>query len=98
MVAESDVFVALITKYYLMDIRNHDTRVISQIEQAKLLNKPTILAICRELSENEQKEAEAYFQEHNRIGKVYFERGDPKSIEVAVTEIKKILEERGLEK
>jgi len=87
----SDFFIALVTKYYLEDVRNHDTRLVGQIEYAKALNKPTILAICKELSETEQKEVETIFQHHNVIGKVFFERNDPPSIEQAVLQIKQIV-------
>lgn len=97
MVAESDVFLALITKYYLEDIQSQNLRIITQIEQAKILNKPTILAICRELTEKEQREAENYFKEHNVIGEVFFERNEPKSIEEAFVKIKQILTEKGIE-
>lgn len=92
-IAISDFFLALVTKYYLEDVRKHDTRIVSQIEYAKALNKPTVLAICKELSENEQKEVETIFQHHNVIGKVFFERNDRPSIEQAVLEMKQIVDE-----
>lgn len=88
--AVSDFFIALVTKYYLEDVKKHDTRIVGQIKYAKTLNKPTILAICKELSETEQKEVETIFQHHNVIGKVFFERNDPPSIEQAVLQIKQI--------
>ncbi|MEM2385776.1 MAG: hypothetical protein QXO67_02230 [Candidatus Bathyarchaeia archaeon] len=91
-VAESDVFLALVTKYYLEDIRKHDARVIAQIEQAKALNKPVILAICTELTEQERQEAETIFKNHNVIGRVYFERDKPETITQSAIQAKQIAE------
>lgn len=92
MIRESDVFMVLVTKHYLQDLRNHDTRITLQIEHAKLLGKPTVLIISEDLTEKEQEEATSYFQEHKLIGKVFFNRRVKKSLKEAVEKVKEIYE------
>ncbi len=62
----STVFVVLVTKGYLEDVRNGDKEITEQISLAKEFDKPCFL-VCLDLSDEQVKEAENIFKEHRTI-------------------------------
>lgn len=62
----SDIFIALVSKTYLEEVRNKDREIIEQISMAKEFDKPTFL-IYIDLSDGEIKEADELFKEHTVI-------------------------------
>ena len=62
----SDIFLVLVSKSYLEEVRNKDREITEQISLAKEYDKPTFL-IYMNLSEGEIKEADKLFKEHKVI-------------------------------
>ena len=62
----SDIFLALISKAYLEEVRKKDREITEQISIAKEFDKPTFL-IYMNLSSREIKEATELFKEHKVI-------------------------------
>lgn len=89
----SNVFVVLATKNYLNALRNQDMRLLKERETAKLLNKPTILIISETLAEDEKKEIENCFENHNVIGKISFNEHDKDSIRDVALKIGKLIKQ-----
>ena len=65
-VISSDVFLALVTKSYLKDVRNEDEAILEQISVAKEFNKPCFLMFV-DLSTMEVVEGKEIFKKHRVI-------------------------------
>jgi hypothetical protein len=94
--AVSNVFVVLATRNYLQDLKEHDTRIVGQVEVAKSLGKPVFLLIDARLTSDEEKELKSYFEQHNVIGEARFNHTDQQSMKTAVANIVHILKEKGI--
>jgi hypothetical protein len=90
--AVSDVFVVLATRNYLQDLKEHDTRIVGQVEVAKSLGKPVFLLIDARLTPDEEKELKAYFEQNNVIGEARFNPDDWQSMETAVANMVRIVD------
>jgi len=94
----SQAFMALVSKSYLIDIRNRDPRITSEIKRAEDYRTPTFLFFFEDLSGDEKNEAVRIFANHNVI-KTYDDMPKRPGLELdhrlhsILPEIRKILKE-----
>ena len=85
-IASSDVFFAIVTKNYLHDVKQGDTRIPTQL--ALDMNKAVFLLMEDSLDQEEVAEARELFSKHRVIKEYLFNIENLTSIDDAVRDIK----------
>lgn len=92
-IVDSNLFAVLGTKNYLHALKTNKENILYQIRIARKYNKPTLLLISKNLSEEEIMELESHFYAHNVIKEMVLDLSNEDSQKEIVLEIKRLAEE-----
>lgn len=92
-IVDSDLFAVLGTKNYLHALKTNKENILYQIRIARKYNKPTLLLISKNLSEEDIMELESHFYAHNVIKEMVLDLSNEDSQKEIVLEIKRLAEE-----
>lgn len=92
-IVDSDLFAVLGTKHYLHALKTNKENILYQIRIARKYNKPTLLLISKNLSEEDIMELESHFYAHNVIKEMVIDLSNEDSQKEVIAEIKRLSEE-----
>lgn len=93
-IVDSNLFVVLGTKNYLHALKTNKENILYQIRIARKYNKPTLLLVSKNLSEDDIMELESHFYAHNVIKEMVLDLSNEDSQKEIVAEIKRLAEEQ----
>ena len=91
-IADSNVFIALVTKNYIEALKDGNSPVSLQVKLAKKYNRPVIILVDNRLSKNEKIELEMYFIGFDILGMIDINWSDEGSSINAMNQIKNIID------